>query len=98
MRYTEPTKMGCLVSTLIWAVIGVVVGVLLGLFLGPVGLIVGAIGGLLLGLAQAGRNLAEKEKQYQETQQYVMQKVQTGVPLTDVEQALWDRMNQNPAK
>lgn len=90
----KPTGTSILISALIWAIIGVLVGAGLGLFLGPGGLIVGPILGLLLGLAQAGRNVAEKEKKYEEIQKLVMQKIQTGVPLAKEEKELWDRMNQ----
>lgn len=92
--YKKPTGTSILISLLIWGIIGVFIGAGLGLFLGPGGLIVGPILGLLIGLGQAGRNVQEKEKEYEETQKLVMQKIQTGVPLTKAEQELWDRMNQ----
>lgn len=91
--YKKPTGASILISLLIWGIIGALIGAGLGLFLGPGGLIVGPILGLLLGMAQAGRNVEEKEKKYEETQKLVMQKIQTGVPLTKEEKELWDSMN-----
>ncbi len=90
--YKKPTGISILISALIWVVISVLIGAGLGLFLGAGGLIVGPVFGLLLGLAQAARNAEEKEKKYEETQKFVMQKVQTGVLLTKEEQELWNSM------
>ena len=76
MIYKKPTNKDYLASVIIWAIIGIILGSFLGLFLtSPIGLLMGAGVGLLLGLGQAGKNFAEKAKEYEETQKFVMQKV-----------------------
>ena len=35
----------------------------------------------------------KRDKEFEETQKFVMQKVQTGVPLSSNEQMLWGSMN-----